>query len=64
MRASDSYGTYLFGNLGGNYNGHIVFHFSGDIVDVAVLYPLHKTNPEIRFVWTGTHEELFEGSVR
>ncbi|MBM6907972.1 type II toxin-antitoxin system YafQ family toxin [Collinsella intestinalis] len=60
----DSHGAHLLGNPGGSYNGHIDFHLSDGKVDVLALYLPHKTNPEIRFVRMGTHEELFQGSVR
>ncbi len=48
-------------NQGGNYNGHIDFHLSDGLVDVVVLYLPHKTNPVIRLVRMGSHEELFRG---
>ena len=48
---------------GGNYNGHIDFHLSDGLVDVVVLYLPHKTNPVIRLVRMGTHQELFSGSA-
>lgn len=59
-----AYGAHVLDNPGGNYNGHIDFHLSDGSVDVVVLYLPHKTNPMIRFVRMGTHEELFQGSVR
>ena len=49
-------------NPGGNYNGHIDFHLSDGLVDVVVLYLPHKTNPVIRLVRMGSHDELFQGS--
>lgn len=55
------YGIHELSNPGGNYNGHIDFHLSDGLVDVVVLYLLHKTNPVIRLVRMGTHEELFQG---
>ncbi len=42
-------------------NGHIDFHLSDGLVDVVVLYLPHKTNPVIRLVRMGSHEELFQG---
>lgn len=60
----ESYGAHLLDNPGGNYNGHVDFHLSDGKVDVVVLYLPHRSNPEIRFVRMGTHEELFEGPVR
>ena len=53
------YGAHELSNPGGNYNGHIDFHLSDGLVDVVVLYLPHKTNPVIRLVRMGSHEELF-----
>ena len=50
-------------NPGGNYNGHIDFHLSDGLVDVVVLYLPHKTNPVIRLVRMGAHQELFQGPL-
>ena len=50
------YGANELSNPGGNYNGHI-----DGLVDVVVLYLPHKTNPVIRLVRMGSHEELFQG---
>jgi mRNA interferase YafQ len=36
-------------------------HLSDGLVDVAVLYLPHKTNPVIRLVRMGSHDELFQG---
>lgn len=55
------YGAHELSNPGGNYNGHIDFHLSDGLVDVVVLYLPHKTNPVIRLVRMGTHQELFQG---
>ena len=55
------YGAHELSNPGGNYNGHIDFHLSDGLVDVVVLYLPHKTNPVIRLVRMGSHEELFQG---
>ena len=55
------YGAHELSNPGGNYNGHIDFHLSDGLVNVAVLYLPHKTNPVIRLVRTGSHDELFQG---
>ena len=54
-------GSLELSNPGGNYNGHIDFHLSDGLVDVVVLYLPHKTNPVIRLVRMGSHEELFQG---
>lgn len=55
------YGAHELSNPGGNYNGHIDFRLSDGLVDVVVLYLPHKTNPVIRLVRMGSHEELFQG---
>lgn len=60
----ESYGAHMLDNPGGNYNGHIDFHLSDGRVDVVVLYMPHMSNPEIRFVRMGSHEELFHGSAK
>lgn len=57
------YGAHELSNPGGNYNGHIDFHLSDGLVDVVVLYLPHKTNPVIRLVRMGTHQELFQGPL-
>lgn len=57
----EEYGPHELVNPGGNYNGHIDFHLSDGVVDVVVLYMLHRTNPIIRLVRMGSHEELFQG---
>ncbi len=60
----ESYGAHELTNPGGNYNGHVDFHLSDGEVDVVVLYRPHKTNPSIRFVRMGRHEDLFQGQLR
>ena len=60
----ESYGAHLLDNPGGNYNGHIDFHLSDGAVDVVVLYLPHRSNPIIRFVRMGSHDELFRGPQR
>lgn len=57
------YGAHELSNPGGNYNGRIDFHLSDGLVDVVVLYLPHKTNPVIRLVRMGSHEELFQGPL-
>lgn len=57
------YGTHELSNPGDNYNGHIDFHLSDGLVDVVVLYLPHKTNPVIRLVRMGSHQELFQGPL-
>lgn len=57
------YGAHELSNPGGNYNGHIDFHLSDGFIDVVVLYLPHKTNPVIRLVRMGSHEELFQGPL-
>lgn len=60
----EEYGPHALSNPGGNYNGHVDFHLSGGLVDVIVLYLPHRTNPSIRLVRMGSHEELFQGELR
>ena len=51
-------------NPGGNYSGNMEFHLSDGKVDVIVIYKPHKTNPQVRFIRMGSHEELFRGPLR
>ena len=60
---SPQYNPHILNNAGGNYNGYIDFHLSDGEVDVIVLYLPHKTNPIIRLVRMGGHEELFHGAL-
>lgn len=57
----EGYRPHVLNNPGGNYNGHIDFHLSDGQADVLVLYLPHKTNPVIRLVRMGSHDELFQG---
>ena len=59
----DEYGPHELSNPGENYNGHIDFHLSDGVVDVVVLYMPHKSNPIIRLVRMGSHDELFQGPL-
>ena len=61
---SDHYHPHELANPGGNYNGHIDFRLSSGKVDVVVLYLPHGSNPQIRLVRMGTHDELFRGPVK
>lgn len=61
---SEQYRPHVLQNPGGNYNGHVDFHLSDGKTDVVVLYVPHKTNPQIRLVRMGSHDELFYGPVR
>lgn len=60
----EQYRPHELKNPGGNYNGHIDFHLSDGLVDVVVLYLPHKTNPIVRLVRMGTHDELFGGPLK
>ena len=60
----EEYGAHELANAGGNYNGHMDFHLSNGAIDVVVLYMPHKTNPPIRFVRMGRHEQLFGGVLK
>lgn len=57
------YRPHELNNLGGNYKGHLDFHLSEGKIDVVVLYLPHKTNPVIRLVRMGSHDELFHGPL-
>ncbi len=58
------YNPHELNNQGGNYNGHIDFHLLDGRVDVVVLYMPHKSNPIIRLVRMGSHNELFQGPLK
>ena len=62
-KVSQDYRPHELANSGGNYNGHIDFHLSDGKVDVIVLYMPHKTNPTIRLVRIGAHNDLFQGKL-
>lgn len=63
-RVPEAYRPHVLDAPGGNYNGHVDFHLSDGNVDVLVLYQPHKTNPIIRLVRMGSHDELFRGGLR
>lgn len=63
-RVPEQYRPHELTNPGGNYNGHIDFHLSDGLVDVIVLYLPHRTNPIIRLVRMGAHDELFQGPLK
>lgn len=59
----DAYHPHKLDNRGGLYNDTIDFHLSDGQVDVVVLYMPHKSNPVIRLVRIGTHQDLFQGGI-
>lgn len=59
----EEYGAHELDSPGGNYNGCLEFHLADGKVDVLVLYLPHGTNPVIRFIRMGSHDELFRGPV-
>ena len=59
---NQEYQPHVLNNWGGNYNGNYDFHLSDGKVDILVIYMPHKTNPVIRLVRIGGHDELFHGS--
>lgn len=63
-KVSAEYSPHILDNVGGNYNGYMEFHLSDGQVDVLVLYMPHRTNPVIRLVRMGSHNELFRGSLK
>ena len=63
-RVSEQYSPHVLLHTGGNYNAHVDFHLSDGKTDVVVLYMPHKTNPIIRLVRMGSHDELFKGPLK
>jgi mRNA interferase YafQ len=59
---SREYNPHELNNPNGNYNGHMEFHLADGAVDVLVIFMPHRTNPTIRLVRMGCHEELFRGN--
>ncbi|PEG86049.1 type II toxin-antitoxin system mRNA interferase toxin, RelE/StbE family, partial [Lactobacillus sp. UMNPBX14] len=47
-----------------NYNGSYEYHLSDGKVDVLVIYMPHKTNPSIRLIRVGSHNELFHSTLK
>lgn len=60
-RLSDGYRPHELTKPGGLYNGCIDAHLSDGEVDVIAIYLPHRTNPIIRFVRIGTHDDIFRG---
>lgn len=60
---NQEYQPHVLKNRGGNYNGRYEFHLLDGKVDILVIYMPHKTNPVIRLVRIGGHDELFHGSL-
>lgn len=58
------YRLHQLANPGGNYNGHMEFHLADGMVDVLVLFMRHRSNPVIRLVRMGSHQELFQGPLK
>ena len=58
------YGPHTLDKLDAKYSGHIDFHLAEGKSDVIVLYLPHKTNPRIRLVRVGSHEEIFGGKEK
>ena len=46
-----------------NYTDHMEFHLAEGAFDVLVIYMPHKTNPVVRFVRMGSHDELFHDNL-
>ena len=59
-----SYHPHMLTNRGGNYNGNYEYHLSDGKTDVLVIYMPHKTNPIIRLVRVGSHNELFHSELK
>ncbi|NLR08823.1 MULTISPECIES: type II toxin-antitoxin system YafQ family toxin [unclassified Levilactobacillus] len=60
---NQAYQPHRLKNQGGNYNGNYEFHLLDGKVDILVIYMPHKTNPVIRLVRMGRHDELFRGKL-
>lgn len=58
------YHPHILDNRGGNYNGNYEYHLSDGKVDVLVIYMPHKTNPRIRLIRVGSHNELFHEELK
>ena len=58
------YRPHILDNRGGNYNGSYKYHLSDGKVDVLVIYMPHKTNPSIRLIRVGSHNELFHSTLK
>ncbi len=63
-KVGNGYDLHSLDKRGGNYSGHFDYHLSDGKVDVVVIYKPHKTNPQIRLVRIGSHEELFSGKEK
>ncbi|MDO4405391.1 MAG: type II toxin-antitoxin system mRNA interferase toxin, RelE/StbE family [Atopobiaceae bacterium] len=60
-RVPSGYNPHLLVHPGGNYTGHMEFHLAEGRYDVIVIYQPHHTNPSVRMVRMGKHEDLFQG---
>ncbi len=60
---SGGYQPHPLANPELNYLGHMEFHLDEDL-DLLVIYLPHATQPSIRLVRMGPHNELFHGPVR
>lgn len=58
------YYPHLLNNRGGNYTGNYEYHLSDGKVDVLIIYMPHKTNPVIRLIRVGSHNELFHSDLK
>lgn len=59
-----SYRPHILNNRGGNYNGNYEYHVSDGKVDILVIYKPHRSNPTIRLIRIGSHNELFHGELK
>ena len=55
---------HLNGIVNAEYRPHILDHLSDGKVDVLVIYMPHKTNPSIRLIRVGSHNELFHSTLK
>lgn len=63
-KLSQAYQPHVLSKSGGLYNGYIDAHLSDGEADVIVIYVPHRSNPVIRFVRIGTHDDIFRGRQR
>lgn len=62
-KVPDAYNPHLLVHPGSNYTGHMEFHLAEGSYDVIVIYKPQHSNPNIRMVRMGKHQDLFQGPV-
>lgn len=59
-----SYQPHLLNHLKEKYSGFYEFHLADGKVDVLVIYMPHKTEPAIRLIRIGSHNDLFHETTK